>query len=85
MRAGLVATAPPSLSASLDLDLVVMNLAGTAVRDEGVVLYSLLRVAQDHDLDMDPSAVAERLGQETGAAKGPGCSLRWLRLGVSQF
>lgn len=41
-----------------------MNLAGTAVRDEGVVLYSLLRVAQDHDLDMDPSVVAERLGQD---------------------
>lgn len=64
MRAGLTASTPTPLSTPLDLDLIVMNLAGTAVRDEGVVLYSLLRVAHDHDLDMDPSAVSERLGRD---------------------
>lgn len=47
-----------------DIQLFALDLAGTTVRDEGVVLYSFSRVARAQALPVDPGWVAERLGRD---------------------
>lgn len=47
-----------------DIHLIALDLTGTTVRDDGVVLYSLARVARSHGLLIEPGWAAERMGRD---------------------